>query len=155
MNSEALEQIRNFYRIDDRIATAGQPTVDQFNNIKLANFDLVINLALPDPPDAIEDEGDLMDKLGMDYIHIPVDFKAPTLDDLNAFFNAVDQNRDKRVFIHCALNLRVSAFMFLYRRIRQHISASDALPGLQAIWKPDITWQQFIASVLAHYQIRD
>jgi protein tyrosine phosphatase (PTP) superfamily phosphohydrolase (DUF442 family) len=62
MNSEALEQIRNFYRIDDRIATAGQPTVDQFNNIKLANFDLVINLALPDPPDAIEDEGDLMDK---------------------------------------------------------------------------------------------
>lgn len=155
MNSEPLELIRNYYPIDDRIATAGQPTVDQFNHIKLANFDLVINLALPDSPYAIEDEGDLMDKLGMDYIHIPVDFKAPALDDLNAFFDALDQHQDKRIFVHCALNQRVSAFMFLYRRIREHISASDALTDMNAIWKPDDTWQQFIESALANNNIQD
>jgi protein tyrosine phosphatase (PTP) superfamily phosphohydrolase (DUF442 family) len=155
MNSVGLEQIRNYYPIDVHIATAGQPTADQFKTIKQAKFDLIINLALADSPNAITDEGELIRQLEMDYIHIPVDFKAPTLDDLNTFFAVIDQHQDKRIFVHCALNWRVSAFIFLYKRIRQHVPASDAFSAMKAVWKPDNTWQQFIESALAHYQIQD
>ncbi len=155
MNSMGLEQIRNYCPIDDHIATAGQPTADQLKIIKQAKFDLIINLALPDSPNAITHEGELIRQLEMDYIHIPVDFKAPTLDDLNTFFDAIDQHQIKRIFVHCALNWRVSAFIFLYKRIRQHVPDSDALPAMHAVWKPDNTWQQFIKSALAHYQIQN
>ncbi|OGT35150.1 MAG: hypothetical protein A2W28_01980 [Gammaproteobacteria bacterium RBG_16_51_14] len=155
MNTAALEQIRNYYRMDGHIATAGQPTVDQFHAIKRADFDLVINLALPDSPGAIPDEGDLVRLLGMDYIHIPVDFGAPTFTDLHAFFATVDQHQDKKIFIHCAYNWRVSVFIYLYKRIRQQVAASDALPVLHAVWEPDDTWHRFIQTALAHYHIQD
>ncbi len=155
MNSVELEQIRNYYPIDDHIATAGQPTADQFKTIKQAKFDLIINLALPDSPNAITDEREMIRQFEMDYIHIPVDFKSPSLDDLDTFFDAIDQHQDKHIFVHCALNWRVSAFIFLYKRIRQHVPSSDALSALHAVWKPDDTWQRFIESALAHYQIQD
>ena len=155
MNSAGLEQIRNYHPIDDHIATAGQPTAGQFKTIKQAKFNLIINLALPDSPNAISAEGELIKLLEMDYIHIPVDFKAPTFDDLDTFFAAMDQHQGKRIFVHCALNWRVSAFIFLYKRIRQHVPSDDAFSAMHAVWKPDDTWQRFIESALAHYQIQD
>ena len=155
MNNEKLEQIHNYFPIDDHVATAGQPTIDQFKTIKQAKFDLVINLALADSPNALTDEGELIRQLEMDYIHIPVDFKAPTLNDLDTFFSVIDQHQNKRIFVHCALNWRVSAFIFLYKRIRQHVPSCDAISAMHAVWKPDDTWQRFIESALAHYQIQD
>ena len=110
-----LEQLRNYYRVNDSIATAGQPIAEEFNLIKKANFDLVINLALSDSPHAIKNEESLVTQAGMDYLHIPVDFKAPLLSDLQLFFDAMEKCKDKKLFIHCALNMRVSAFIFLYK----------------------------------------
>ena len=149
MNHSALEKIRAYHPLNERITTAGQPTAEQFNIIKLENFDLVINLALPDSPGAIVDEFELMNQLGMEYIHIPVDFTAPSISDLYTFFATLDQYHDRRIFIHCALNKRVSVFMYLYRRIRQHVPDEEALPDLLSVWKPDLTWQRFMESALA------
>lgn len=149
----ALEGIQNYYRIGDTIATAGQPTVDQFNAVKEANFDLIINLALSDSPEAIENENELVEKLGMDYVHIPVNFEAPTLSELKRFFAVMDQHKNEQIFIHCALNLRVSVFLFLYRTIRCDYPVAEAINDLHAVWQPDATWQSFIDSVLAHYHI--
>ena len=66
MNKTSLEKIKNFYYMDDHIATAGQPTVDQFNAIKQGNYDLVINLALAESPNAIVNEEEIVHKLKMD-----------------------------------------------------------------------------------------
>ncbi len=153
MNKISLEKIKNFYYMDDHIATAGQPTVDQFNAIKQGNYDLVINLALAESPNAIDNEDEIVHKLNMDYIHVPVDFNNPTLDDLDKFFNAMVQHQDKQIFVHCALNWRVSAFVFLYKTIKLRIPVDDALLDLQAVWDPDDTWQAFIDSTLSHHNI--
>ena len=42
-----LTHIRNFLRIDDRLATSGMPQPDDFAALRQAGFDVVINLALP------------------------------------------------------------------------------------------------------------
>lgn len=153
MNSDSINKIKNYYRIDDKIASAGQPAADEFNLIRQAGFDLIINLALPDSPHAIENEAEIVNQENMDYLHIPVDFKAPSLTDLHRFFNVMEQHEQKNIFVHCALNWRVSAFLFLYRTIKCDYPVSDALSDLHNVWTPDDTWQAFIDSALAQYGI--
>jgi protein tyrosine phosphatase (PTP) superfamily phosphohydrolase (DUF442 family) len=84
----------------------------------------------------------------MTYAHIPVDFKAPTVQDFDAFCGLMDAFADRRVFVHCAANKRVSAFVFLYRVLQQHAPHSEAERDLRAVWQPDEIWSRFIARQL-------
>jgi protein tyrosine phosphatase (PTP) superfamily phosphohydrolase (DUF442 family) len=153
MKTADIEKIRNFYQIDKNTATAGQPTIDEFSVIKQNKFDLIINLATKDSPDAINNEAELVNNLGLDYVHIPVKFKAPTLSDLLQFFETMEQNRNKRVFVHCALNWRVASFIFLYRTIKDNVPITKAMQDLHCVWKPDDNWQVFIDGILARYNV--
>ena len=144
-----LEHIKTYHKISDSLHTAAQPTVDQFKSIKRAGVDLVINLALHDSPDAIENEADVVQECAMDYIHIPVDFKKPEASDLERFFQSMDQNKEKNVLVHCAYNWRVSSFVYLYRVIKQDCDNETAIQAMLAIWEPDATWQAFIDTALA------
>jgi hypothetical protein len=56
---------------------------------------------------------------------------------------------DRPVFVHCAANKRVSAFVFLYRVLHQRILLSEAERDLHAIWRPDEIWNRFIQERLA------
>lgn len=153
MKTGYLRQIRNFYRIDKNIATAGQPTIEEFTIIKQNNHDLIINLATKDSPDAISNEGSIVTGLGLDYIHIPVDFRAPAISDLQQFFEVMELNRNKHIFVHCALNWRVASFMFLYRTVKCNLPVATAKQDLHAVWRPDNVWQSFIDMALTHYNV--
>ena len=148
-----LEDIKNFHRINEKIATGAQPTVEQFDAIREEDFDVVINLAMPDSPGALPDEEAIVQGLGLDYIHIPVDFEAPALSELKKFFATMDRYKINNIFVHCACNWRVAAFVFLYRTIRCDVPVSIAITDLHAVWNPDEVWQSFINSVLEHYNI--
>ena len=50
----------------------------------------------------------------MAYRHIPVKFEAPAVEDFRAFVSAMDEWSDRKVFVHCAANFRVSAFVAVY-----------------------------------------
>ncbi len=146
-----LEEITNFLRISDGLGTAGQPTPEQFAAIKAAGYELVVNLAMPTSTNALADEAELVAQQGMDYVHIPVVWEAPTLDDLARFFAVMDENRRRRIFVHCALNMRVSVFVLLYRVIRQGVPLASAQETLHRIWQPEGVWLEFAESALAHY----
>jgi len=139
-----LSAIYNFRAIDVKLGTAGQPTEAQFEMVREAGFKAVINLALPTSDNAIPNEGSVVTGLGMSYVHIPVDFKAPTSQDFQAFCHMMKAFDDRPVFVHCAANMRVSAFVFLYRVLRQRIARSEAERDLHAIWQPDEVWSRFI-----------
>jgi protein tyrosine phosphatase (PTP) superfamily phosphohydrolase (DUF442 family) len=143
-----LSEIYNFRSLGDRLGTAGQPTEEEFYSIRDAGFEAVINLALPTSDNALPHEGSLVTGLGMAYVHIPVNFQAPTPRDFRAFCGAMDAFADRPVFVHCAANMRVSAFMFLYRVLRQRASPADAARDLHAIWQPDQVWDCFIQEQL-------
>ena len=153
MSRTALQQIRNFYRVAENIATGGQPAPEQFTAIRLAGFDVIINLALADSPGAVKDEHKIIHELGMVYEHIPVHFRKPELADLNLFFNCMERHREQKIFVHCAYNWRVSSFIFLYRTIKCHCPVAEALSDLHAVWHPDSTWQGFIESALQSHNI--
>ena len=153
MSQITLEQIRNFYVLEDKVATGGQPALDQFAILKNEGFDVVINLARADSPGSVNNEGKIIHDLGMAYEHIPVDFKYPALADLDLFFHSMERYRGRKVFVHCAYNWRVSSFMFLYRTIKCHCPVDKALHDLHAGWNPNNVWQNFIKSAQTSYNI--
>ena len=147
MSHNCLENIYNYLKISDKIATAGQPSVEQFSYIKQAGYQVVINLALKDSSNALRNEKEIVETGGMQYIHIPVIWENPTEDKLKEFIQVMKINLDKKVFVHCAANKRVSAFVYLYRRSEESIDEEIAKKDLHQIWVPNEIWQQFIQEV--------
>jgi protein tyrosine phosphatase (PTP) superfamily phosphohydrolase (DUF442 family) len=148
-----VERILNFRKISDHVGTAGQPTREQFAGIRNAGYDVVINLAMPDSTNAIQDEADLVAAQGMDYVHIPVVWEDPTQRDLESFFDAMTRYQERKVFIHCALNWRVSAFVFLFRILEQGVPKEIACQDLNEVWKPNPTWERFMALTLEKHRL--
>ena len=87
----------------------------------------------------------------MQYVHIPVSWENPQVEDALHFFSVMKADQNKKVFVHCAANMRVSAFMFLYRTLCQKMVPEEALQDLHRIWIPDQQWQAFIDQVTTQY----
>jgi protein tyrosine phosphatase (PTP) superfamily phosphohydrolase (DUF442 family) len=152
---DRLATITNYHRIDDRLATAGQPNPFQFGLIKAAGYEVVINLALSTSTDALQDERTVAKSAWLEYIHIPVVWEKPTLMDFELFAQVMKRRQTKKCFVHCAKNMRVSVFVYLWRRIYEQVPHEMAQPAIDAIWVPNETWQAFLESVLQHHEIPD
>jgi protein tyrosine phosphatase (PTP) superfamily phosphohydrolase (DUF442 family) len=139
-----LSQIRAYRSIGPRLGTAGQPTEAQLRSVRDAGFEAVINLALPTSDHALPNEGSIVTGLGMSYVHIPVNFQAPSPRNFEDFRGVMEAFTDRPVFVHCAANMRVSAFVFLYRVLQQGVPRQDAERDLRSIWEPDEVWSRFI-----------
>ncbi len=139
-----LKTILNYIKINDTISTSGQPTEAQFEVILKHCFDVVINLALCTATNAIENEDKIVTSLGMTYIHIPVDFENPTIDDLKLFLNLLFSLEGKKVFVHCAKNYRVSAFMYVYHKYFLQTPFDEIDLSLLEEWSPNKKWQDIM-----------
>ncbi len=142
-----IEDAYNFRRIDDRVTTSGLVSVDQLGGLGREGYGAVVNL-LPDSYEhAVADEGRIVEEQGLDYVYIPVDFDAPTRDDLEAFVDAMDTRSEQRVHVHCAANWRVSAFYSLYALRNGRCSEAEADQLVQDVWDPaDFpVWTTFMA----------
>jgi protein tyrosine phosphatase (PTP) superfamily phosphohydrolase (DUF442 family) len=144
-----LADIFNFLQISELIATAGQPTAPQFQAVKEAGYSIVINLAPGNHENALPQEQNVVEALNMTYVHIPVAFDQPTVADFDRFCQVLQERPGQSVFVHCAANLRVSSFMYLYRRIYQGISPEQAQSDLAQLWVPNPIWQEFIDRTIA------
>lgn len=145
----ALEEIYNFRWRDPSLATAGQPLEDELHAVAAEGFEVVINLALLDAEYALPDEAGLVRSLHMAFFHIPVIWENPTLADLQQFFAIMHQVQGRKIFLHCAANMRVSVFLALYRMIKLGWSYSDAMTQVTDVWDPDVVWQAFIQKALS------
>jgi protein tyrosine phosphatase (PTP) superfamily phosphohydrolase (DUF442 family) len=143
-----VARITNYLCLSDTLGTASQPTAEQFATLKVAGYEVVVNLAMPTSTNALPNEGELVAARGMEYVHIPVIWESPTAEDLERFFAVLDENRGRKVFVHCALNMRVSCFVFLYRVLRLGVPAEVARRDVLAIWEPNEVWQRFIDKLL-------
>ena len=144
-----LEDIRNFLQVDARLATAGQPTVEQLREIAEAGYRAVINLGLLDPRYCLPDEAALAASLGLAYHHIPVQFDSPRREEFDAFAAVMDASADRPTFVHCAANYRVSAFVALYGELRWGWTPAAADAHIRRVWAPNETWQAFLATMRA------
>ena len=95
----------------------------------------VINLALHnDARYSLRDEAATVRELGMRYIHIPVQFKAPSEEDFLLFCAAMDSHAGDKMLVHCAANYRVTAFIGVYRVVRQQWTAEKAFETMRSVW---------------------
>jgi uncharacterized protein (TIGR01244 family) len=152
MSSETTTQVSSIYNyrpVDAKLATSGQPTEEQLAAVARDGYEVVINLALHDDPRySLRDEAASVQSLGMQYVHIPVQFAKPTEPDAEAFFSAMERHGGKRILVHCAANMRVSAFLGLYRVLRQGWKREDAFDVMRTVWEPNKTWSAFIERML-------
>ncbi|MEP5763656.1 MAG: protein tyrosine phosphatase family protein [Halieaceae bacterium] len=138
--------ILNQFQIAEDIGTSGQPTREQFQEIAEQGYEVVINLAMPDHADSIENEGSIVTSLGMSYIHIPVPFDSPNKDHLDMFTGYMNALVGKKVWVHCIVNARVSAFLYCYLQQERGFSSEAASSPVLSAWLPDMddSWKNFI-----------
>ena len=144
-------KIKNYFEFTDRISSSGQPNEEQFKEIASRGFSTVINLAMPDSDHVLHNEGGTVTSLGMDYIHIPVPFDAPSADHLNSFTAYMNTLGDKKVWVHCVVNARVSAFLHIYLQKERGFNAAESTSPLLNLWREDMdsVWTKFIHQSLA------
>ncbi|MBE9114459.1 protein tyrosine phosphatase family protein [Lusitaniella coriacea LEGE 07157] len=139
-----MDDITNYYLVTDNIATSGQPNPEQFQAIAEAGYEVIINLAMPTSDNALADEGAIVTQLGMSYIHLPVVWEAPKLDEVRLFFGIMQVFEDRKVWVHCALNMRVSCFLYLYQKhVLEFPDARSRVPMIN-LWQPNPVWQKLI-----------
>ena len=139
------EAIYNWHRLDDRITTSGQPTEQQLADICALGVRHIVNLGLHTHEKALPDEAASVARLGMTYVHIPVDFQHPTDRDFAQFCSVMEELNDQPVHVHCIANARVSAFFYRYRRDVLGMDEKQARAEMEAVWKPTGVWAAFTA----------
>ena len=141
-----LEELRNFLRLSDTLISSGMPTAEQLTEVAGAGIRIVINLALPTSERALKDEEKQVETLGMEYIHIPVEWDHPTRENLVDFIHAMDANKGKSILVHCQANYRATGFITLYRINSLGWKKENALKDLRRIWNPAEypVWEKFI-----------
>lgn len=148
-----VSDIYNIRPINAKLSTSGQPTEDQLKALAAEGYEVIINLALHDHPRySLPDEPGVVQALGMKYIHIPVQFDDPREEDLLAFMAAMEQHKKNKLLVHCAANMRVTAFLGLYRVIKLGMSEHTAFEPMRSVWQPDEIWASFISQMLAKHQ---
>ncbi len=147
-------EIYNWRRLDSRVTTSGQPTEAQLVELSELGIEYVINLGLHTHEKALPDEAASLARLGITYIHIPVEFDSPTEEDFGSFCDAMAKVDGKPVHVHCIANMRVSAFLYRWQREVLGRDEVTARRLMDAIWQPGGVWAAFIGdeagSLLPH-----
>lgn len=150
--------VYNFVEISDRLSTSGQISLDDIEAVDAAGFDVVVNLA-PARWERNFEEGFRVTQAGMTYIQIPVDWQDPALRDLELFFDVMEANEDRNVYVHCFANMRVSVFVYLYRTLRKGMPEEEAWQDVLKVWDPHTNpqtpqWPRFIAAAKQKWERR-
>ena len=139
-----MNKILNYVKINELISTSGQPKIEELELIANEGFEVIINLAMHTTSNALENEDKIVSSLNMSYIHIPVDFENPKISDLKLFLNILQALGANKVWIHCAKNYRVSAFMYVYHKYILHTPFEEIDLSIFDKWQPSLIWQELM-----------
>ena len=145
----AQSQPANLVTWREGLQSSAQPSAEWLGQLREKGYELVINLAPPQSHGSIRDEGAIVGAKGVPYVNIPVDFGKPTAEDFRLFSEVMKAAKGKKVFVHCQVNMRGSAFVFLYRVIHEDAPVGDTAIKMNGVWAPDRVWKQFIDDTLA------
>jgi len=138
----------NMHQVFDWLWTSGQLSARDIQRLPVLGVEAVVNLALPTSTNALPGEAEQVAGAGLAYVQIPVEWECPRPEQFAQFIGVLDAFRGRTVWVHCALNMRVSAFVYLYRRLVLSESEAAASYPLREVWTPDAVWQAFIDEVL-------
>lgn len=138
----------NLVVVTPRIVTSGQPTVKALESLKANGFEAVVFLVPSDVPGVIANEADIVKKNGLEYVHIPIKFSNPTAQHYDEFAGTMTRFANRKVLVHCEINLRASSMVFLYRAIALKEDPQTAYESVAKVWSPRDAWKLFIQEIL-------
>lgn len=141
----------NTFQVFDWLWTSGQLSQRDIGSLPALGIEAVVNLATPVSSNALAGEAELIAMEGIPYFQIPVVWEEPQLEQLDLFFALLAALDGRKLWVHCALNMRVSAFVYLYRIIVLGEAEDSAAFPLREVWQPDAVWQAFIDAALAKH----
>lgn len=144
----------NVVPISAQLVTSGQPTAAALAKLKAQGFDAVIYLAPTTVSDAVADEKSIVEKQGLTWVNIPIQFQQPRAADFEQFVATVKSMAGKKILVHCQVNMRASSMVFLYRSIVNQEAPDKAYEAVIKVWSPSGVWKELIAAQLAQHQIR-
>ena len=147
-SEESALQAPNVVTISPTIVTSGQPTAAALSRLAGQGFKAVIYLAPPTVSDAVAGEGDIVRRQGLEFVNIPIQFGEPTDADFERFVAAMNRFRDRKVLVHCQINMRASTMTFLYRVTQAHEPPEQAYQAVARIWSPEGPWKRLLISQL-------
>ena len=143
----------NVVPISPRLVTSGQPTAAALKQLSAQGFGAVIYLVPSSAPSAVPNERAIVEGQGMSFVNIPIIFNNPTEADFDSFVAAMAQLQDRKVLVHCEVNMRASSMVFLYRTIVGKESADGAYQSVAGIWSPRGPWRTLIDTQLHKHGI--
>ncbi len=148
----------NFGEVAPNLFRGGQPGVDGLESLKKMGVSIVIDMR-SGPND---NEKRAVTKLGMKYVSIPWHCPFPSDETFARFLKVVDDNRDKKVFVHCRLgDDRTGMAVAAYRMADEGWSADRALDEMERFgfdWRHHVicpTLQKYEKSFPARLQKDD
>ncbi len=143
----------NVVIVSPHLVTSGQPSADALSDLKSLGFEAVIYLAPPTVSDAVRDEQLIVARQGLTFINIPIKFDNPTDADFETFSSILQGLGDRKILIHCQVNLRASSMVFLYRAIVLKENPRVAYEAVAGVWVPDGPWRRLIESQLRKHKV--
>lgn len=141
----------NTVQVFDGLWCSGQLSAADIARLPGLGIATVINLALPTSSNALPGEAERVTALGLNYVQIPVEWKRPQTTQFQLFVGVMAAFGARPVWLHCAKNMRASAFVYLYRKLIRGEPEEQALWPMRSIWTPNPVWLQWMASVCAAY----
>ena len=143
----------NVVEISPRLVTSGQPSAEALSTLKALGFEAVIYLAPPTVHDAVRDEPLIVTHQGLTFINIPIRFDNPTDADFDTFAGVLTGLGNRKVLVHCQINLRASAMVFLYRATVLKEDPRLAYEAVTKVWQPEAAWRRLIEEQLRKHKI--
>lgn len=142
-----LNKLTRFRFVSEQIASSGMLKLEDYAQIKEYGFKHVINLL---PGNQIKEKSHVK-SLGMSYKQIKVSWMKPTLSDFKTFVKLMKSYGEDKVYIHCAVNMRASSFVYLYRVTQLKEEKKNAKKDLDFVWYPEDQWKDYIENTLKAY----
>lgn len=113
--------------VKDKIYRGGVPTEEGIHELAQAHMRTILNIRDENPLQT-EEEGELVKKLGMDFISIPISaLSSPSDQDMDAIESALANPSSQPIFIHCTQGQdRTGLAIALYRVFQQKENPKDA-----------------------------
>ena len=143
----------NPVEISSSLITSGQPTPQSLAGLGVLGIQAVIYLAPSSVPSAVKDEAELLKRQSIEFVHIPIPFNAPKEEHFIAASEALVRLKDKKVLVHCEVNMRASTVVFLHRVIALGEEPSRAYEAVSRIWSPAGPWRTLMIEQLNKHKI--
>jgi len=139
--------LSNFGEVTPNLYRGGQPGADGLKALKKIGVSIIVDMR----GGHSQHEKAATEELGMQYISIPWHCPFPSDEPFIKFLKVIEQNPDKKVFVHCRLgDDRTGMAIASYRMAEQGWSADEALKEMELFGFTGV--HHMICPNLAHYE---